>query len=211
MLSFKTLAIAFTLAASTFSWAAPLNVDITSTPNVKSIDVTARTTEISLTQILTTVNSKIVPLAAKITALNVDEITVEVVTPLIIEVQSTLQVALNQVNALVSSPVPTVTALVSGVLSITGLANLIATLLCTVFTLLRFLLNVVQIAKLDVITPLIQSVAKLVADLVVAVLGVPVLYSILAPVLAIVVPLLADVIGVIQTLGLTDLLSVLGL
>ncbi|KAG1765722.1 hypothetical protein EV702DRAFT_1050917 [Suillus placidus] len=231
MRSFITLTVLLTAVCSTFTSAAPISLPDVSVPSVSSVksDVSSLYKELSLpgreikirssgdiaveipipsvAVVFTTVFTQIQPLTDQLTFITANNATVAAISPVIAQIKTQLTSAVSQLQALVGQDSSVILAPVEGTVSLTvdELAALIASDLCLLFTALGAVLKVVigdvRAEVLPILTDLgcdVVSILKIVVTLV-------------AGIVASLSPLLAPVVAIIASLGLSDLLSLLGL
>ncbi|KAJ7573700.1 hypothetical protein C8J56DRAFT_1173442 [Mycena floridula] len=206
MPSFKTLAVFFALAVSTFTLAAPVAQVETRAP----VAVAVRD-DSSLATILGDLNSKLGPISDSFRALNSANATADNVTPLANAMEDALNVALTEINALAADPAAAVTGLLGDLTSIGGLVNLIVQLLSTVFGALGLVMSIATSTNLQTIQPILEAVGKVAGDLVTVVLKALPVGGLANTVVGLVTPLLGDVLSTVSALNVTSLTSILGL
>ncbi|KIJ64021.1 hypothetical protein HYDPIDRAFT_168121 [Hydnomerulius pinastri MD-312] len=167
----------------------------------------ARATTPSVAVVFSTVMTEITPYTEQLTYIVPQNATVAIITPIVASIKGSLTAAIPKLQALVGQELSVILAPVEGevTLTVAALAKIVATALCLIFTAIGAVLKIV-VADVSVevlpiladlgctVTALLQVVVPLVGGLVAALL-----------------PLLAPVVGIISTLGLTDLSSLLGL
>ncbi|KAF9261149.1 hypothetical protein L218DRAFT_946334 [Marasmius fiardii PR-910] len=220
MRSFSVLA---TIACAALSYAAPL-ISVEAGAKVDAIAkvgaaVQARHDQ-GIPDVIQQVTVQITTVIAPLTFLTSQNATVDVVTPILSEVKTILGGAVTEVTTiagtatgatgglvggLVGGLLKTVFSLAGQVLSLADVAGLLATLLKVVFTALGVVLKVVSSADKAALQPILAEVAGLVADLLKVVL------PLLGGLVGALIPLIGDVLTVVDALGVTDLFAALGL
>ncbi|KAF9043796.1 hypothetical protein BDZ89DRAFT_1034303 [Hymenopellis radicata] len=137
-----------------------------------------------------------------------DNITVEIVTPIIHEAEAIISVAIADVKVLVGETLEVVLTSATGVLGLVDIAALLCTLITLIFNAVHIVLSVVVSAELDLIAPLLCelfTLRTLVAELLQLVL------SLVSGLLAVLLPLILSVIvSVIVKLNLGSVFVFLG-
>ncbi|KAF8906712.1 hypothetical protein CPB85DRAFT_870543 [Mucidula mucida] len=116
-----------------------------------------------------------------------DNITVEIVTPIIQEAESIIVSAIADVKLLVGETVEVVLTSTTGVLALVDIAGLLCTLITLIFGAVSAVLSVVVAAEKDLIAPLLCELLTLVAQLLQLVL------SLVSGLLAVLLPLILNV------------------
>lgn len=215
MRSFTTFTVLLTAFCSTFTNAAPISVPGISVPSVPSVnpDASGLNKELSLTStpsvamIFTTAFTQIQPLTDQLTFITADNATVAAISPVVAGIKTQLTSAVSQLQALVGQDPSVILAPIEGtvLLTVAELAALIGDDLSLLFTALNAVLKVVggdaRAEVLSILADLGYTVTSILAIVVTLVAGIVVSLS----------PLLAPVAAIIASLGLSDLLSLLGL
>ncbi|KAK1227068.1 hypothetical protein PQX77_009901 [Marasmius sp. AFHP31] len=224
MRSFSVIA---TVACAALSYAAPLvNLDAgvhAVAPVVGKVAVGAKVDvrhDKGIPDVIQTTNEKLSVAMAPLTFITQQNATVETITPILGEVKVILGGAIKEVTAIAAPVAGQATGVVGGllggllgtvfslagqVLSLPAIAGLLSTLLTVVFTALGAVLKLLNTGDLASLKPLLVEVAGLVADLLKVVL--PLVGGLVAALL----PLVAEVLKVVDALGVTDLFAGLGL
>ncbi|KAI0696640.1 hypothetical protein BC835DRAFT_857191 [Cytidiella melzeri] len=203
MLFFKSLAAVSALAfGASHVVAAPLSGTATEV---------ARADASSVPQILAAVTTQLTPLVAELQSITASNATVAVVGPIMDSIKGVLTPAITEVQALSGSSLSTILASVDGTVQVTAteLAQILSNLLHLVFNALASVSTLVSSLGLGSLGTLLSEVINLVVALLKAVLAL--VAEILDDVLAALSPLLADLSSILSGLGVTGLLTGLGL
>ncbi|KAJ8082428.1 hypothetical protein PM082_008283 [Marasmius tenuissimus] len=220
MRSFSVIA---TVACAALSYAAPLvnlNLDA-GVPAVAKVgaNVAVRQDK-GIPDVIQATTVQLTTVIAPLTFITQQNATVEAITPILSEVKVILGGAIKEVTAIAAPVAGQATGVVGGllggllgtvfslagqVLSLPAIAGLLSTLLTVVFTALGAVLKLLNTGDLASLKPLLVEVAQLVADLLKVVL--PLIGGLVAALL----PLVAEVLKVVDALGVTDLFAGLGL
>ncbi|KAG1736611.1 uncharacterized protein EDB91DRAFT_499589 [Suillus paluster] len=223
MRSFTTFTVLFTALLSTFTNATP----ITDLASVKSdvtglnkLDLPAVGREIKISSsgetdvelpsvavVFTTVFTQIQPLTNQLTYLTPQNASVAAISPVIAQIKTQLTGAVPQLQALVGQESSVILAPVDGVVSLTvaALATLIADVLTLLFTALGAVLSIVGGDVHAEILPLLTDLCGVVTSI------LQIVVTLVGGIIVSLLPLLVPVLSIIVSLGLTGLLSLLGL
>lgn len=224
MRSFTTFTVLLTAFCSTFTNAAPISVPGISVPSVPSVnsDASGLNKELSLTgldnktgqvstpsvaMVFTTVFTQIQPLTDQLTFITADNATVAAISPVVAEIKTQLTSAVSQLQALVGQDPSVILAPVEGtvLLTVAELAALIGGDLSLLFTALNAVLKVVTGDVRAAVLPILADLGCDVTSI------LEIVVTLVAGIVASLSPLLAPVVAIIASLGLSDLLSLLGL
>ncbi|TCD66871.1 hypothetical protein EIP91_000769 [Steccherinum ochraceum] len=201
MLSFKSLAFAAAVAFGALSTAF-------AAPAVVGSEVVARDLVAArgVAVILTDVHTKIQPHILELNSLVKANATVEVVTPIVVEIKGVVVDAVVEVIALAGASADVILAGVDGGVQVTVavLAQIIADLLILVFGALGFVLSIC--ADVTVMIPCLCIVADVIGCLICAVFSL--VGSLLVGIIGAVVVLIAAILPVIAQLNILVLVNV---
>ncbi|KAG2130900.1 hypothetical protein DEU56DRAFT_740387 [Suillus clintonianus] len=229
MRSFTTFTVLLTAVLSTFTNAAPITLPGVSVPTVPSVksEVSGLHRELgvpgigretqgetavgiptpSVAVVFTGIFTQIQPLTEQLAYINAENATVAAISPVVAQIKTQLTSAVSQLQALIGQDPSVILAPVEGtvLMTVAELATLIAGDLCILFTALGAVLKVVVG---DVRTEVLPMLADLGCDVTFI---LKIVVTLVGGIVASLSPLLAPVLAVIASLGLTDLLSLLGL
>ncbi|KAF8965414.1 hypothetical protein BDZ97DRAFT_1757253 [Flammula alnicola] len=161
----------------------------------------------SLPEIFKDMCDKIRPITESLTAaVSVKaDIKVDVITTLLNQVVDILSDAVVEVQFIVDNPTGFVLNVGETILSIDQVALVVSTLLCLLFTVLKVVVAAVDGAAATVILPLVATIGAHVAQI----LGLA--FQIVPGLLALVVPILSQLVSTIYYLRLAEVVAILGL
>ncbi|KIP05742.1 hypothetical protein PHLGIDRAFT_36293 [Phlebiopsis gigantea 11061_1 CR5-6] len=204
MFSFKTLATAAAVAFGALSvFAAP----VAETALVSRQVEVGAAAQVGVAAIISSTTSALGPAIAELHLITQVNATVDVLTPIVADISATLNAAIGEVNALRGQPTAVILAGidVDALISVAGLASLVADLINTVFIALGAVLNVAASVNISVVIPLLVSVGALVGTLVTAVVTVG--GSAVLGLVPAVLVLVHDVLAIIAHLNITALIG----
>jgi len=201
MRSFAAFSILATLAFSAFTSAAPIPVT-DSTLSVRSV-AGARSVP-ALPEVLTTLKEAVTPLCGELTALHVDEISQEIVGPIVEKIKAEIIKAIECIKALQGEPWSVIFGTTEAY-PLENLYKLVADILCLVVAALFALL---KIAKKD-LAPILVPVGPLLTELLE--LLIPLIAGLVIGLIPLLGGIFAEVSELIKLLGLGPLVVLLGL
>ncbi|KAI0338314.1 hypothetical protein BDW22DRAFT_1348465 [Trametopsis cervina] len=215
MLFFQSLVAAATIAFGASSvFAAPVIIDSLPTvavsvpelPKVVRADVVS-----SIPQIVASLTAEVTPLADKLESIATVNATIEILTPILDDLKTVINGAIEDVHALTGKPLNIILATVDGTATVTvaELAQVLGGLFNLVFGALGTVLKVAKSIGANDVVPLLAEVATLVVALLQAVLGL--VGGIVGGLLVALAPTLGSLLDILSGLGVTQLLSGLGI
>ncbi|OJA13757.1 hypothetical protein AZE42_01552 [Rhizopogon vesiculosus] len=223
MPSFATITLILTAALSTLTNAAPITLPSASIPGdlssgkseitdlTQEVDLPSfrRETEISVSVavVFTDVFAQIRPLTDQLTYITSENATVASISPVVAQIKTQLTGAVSQLQGLVGKDSSVILAPVEGttLMTVGSLATLIAGDLCLLFAALGAVLKVVVGDVHTEVLPLLADLGCTVTSL------LEIVITLVAGIVTSLTPLLAPVVAILSSLGLTDLLSLLSL
>jgi len=168
----------------------------------------------SLPAILGELVTAVTPLFAELGSLTKQNATVDIVQPIVGDINNALNIAITEVNTLIDQPVEVVLATAKGVLDIGELVKLLQPFLTLVFTALGSVLNLLSGVTSGEVFTLLKSVGALVGELLALVLDIVggLAGGLLGTVFSLVGPLLTGtVLPILTQLGLNDVIGAIGI
>lgn len=206
-------ALAFGAFVSAVPLGAPAVPDVLSTVNgvVPAVPALVHRHELkSVAVVLTEAKVALTPLCAELQFIVAGNATVDAVGPILVDVKAVLSDTVSALNLLVGQPVEVILLTVDGTAKVVlaDVANLLAGLLCLLFTALA---HVVAVVKGDVtgILTIIAPIGELVSGLLSIVITL--VGSILGDVLGALLPLIGAIVPIVLNLNLATVISILHL
>ncbi|TFK50534.1 hypothetical protein OE88DRAFT_1661001 [Heliocybe sulcata] len=161
-------------------------------------------------EILIDVQTKITPLTQQIQFCTVENATVEILTPIVQTLTSTLEEIVPELQALVGQPIEVILASVTGTaqLTVAEVATLVANILTLVFGALGTVSTLLK-GEVSAILPILAPLGAAVGHLLQAVLAA--VGSVVGGLLAAVTGLVQNLVPTLLTLNLQEVLQILGL
>ncbi|EIW55950.1 uncharacterized protein TRAVEDRAFT_130193 [Trametes versicolor FP-101664 SS1] len=212
MFSFSTIAIFATFALSAVTSAIPhpgQAGELNAVPVAAA--VAPRATQDSLASIFADAQSQLLPFTNQLKFATTQNATVEGLTPSVNGIKNVLTTSTTRVHGLAGLPVKVILASLDGTLVLTAVevAHLLAAVSILVFEAVGAVITLLHGGIAPAVFLLLVGVGELVGTLLKAVTVI--VGAVLVDLTVILVPLLAGVVGIIRTLGLTVLLALLGL
>ncbi|KAA1477928.1 hypothetical protein DENSPDRAFT_845106 [Dentipellis sp. KUC8613] len=207
IVSFAALAFgAFVSAAPV----APATVPEVHAVNVPAVPALQTRDGVSVASVLTDLTSKLEPVVAELNFIVAGNATEQALGPIVNDVKSTVQDAVNALNVLVGQPVDALLKTVDGTaqIAVGDLAKLVAGILTLVFTALGRILGLVGVdvaLVIKIVSPLVEVIGALLS-IVLKLVG-----SVLGDLVGAVVGLIGAIVPVILQINVAAIISILGL